>query len=156
MLAKPAPTAWTSQRPVTNQRLQSLVLQNWTQVYHWPTEFIKSNHIDQRFWVTIRLKRQRHKRTIQCRSQQTQNICISFIQHRPNVFDVGPNQCVFLFKNLSVMRNYYFVACYITYIIHYFYTLNRILLMYFFGLIWQKKINTNIISQKCCHERPSW
>ena len=23
-------------------------------------------------------------------AQQTQNICITFIQHRPNVFDVGP------------------------------------------------------------------
>ena len=24
------------------------------------------------------------------RAQQTQNICIAFIQHRPNVFDAGP------------------------------------------------------------------
>ena len=24
------------------------------------------------------------------RSQQTQNICITFVQRRPNVFDVGP------------------------------------------------------------------
>ena len=26
----------------------------------------------------------------QCSSQQTQTICITFVQRRPNVFDVGP------------------------------------------------------------------
>ena len=39
-------------------------------------------------------------------SQQTQNICITFIQRRPNVFDVGPTlykyytEC-FVFAGLS-------------------------------------------------------
>ena len=32
----------------------------------------------------------RHWLTVELRSQQTQNICITFIQRRPNVFDVGP------------------------------------------------------------------
>ena len=27
---------------------------------------------------------------VTCIAQQTQNICITFVQHRPNVFDVGP------------------------------------------------------------------
>ena len=44
-----------------------------------------------RRWPNI----EQHCRNVQCLrgsrpSQQTQNICITFIQRRPNVFDAGP------------------------------------------------------------------
>ena len=30
---------------------------------------------------------------IETLTQQTQNICIAFVQRRPNIFDVGPTKC---------------------------------------------------------------
>ena len=40
-----------------------------------------------------------------CYSQQTQNICIAFVQRRPNVFDVGPTlyKC-FVFTGLNAAK----------------------------------------------------
>ena len=39
----------------------------------------------------------------QCVSQQTQNICITFVQRRPNVFDVGPTMYKCYTKVLCVL-----------------------------------------------------
>ena len=37
--------------------------------------------------------RTRDHLTFQVGTQQTQNICITFVQRRPNIFDVGPTLC---------------------------------------------------------------
>ena len=39
-------------------------------------------------------------------TQQTQNICITFIQRRPNVFDVGPTLCKCYTNVLCLQGNY--------------------------------------------------
>ena len=46
-----------------------------------------------RRWPNIELKLNKctmFERKSSCSSQQTQDICITFMQRRPNVFDVGP------------------------------------------------------------------
>ena len=39
-------------------------------------------------------------------TQQTQSICMTFVQRRPNVFDVGPTICLFsvLFLGLVIFQ----------------------------------------------------
>ena len=40
--------------------------------------------------------------SVRCKTQQTQHICITFVQRRPNVFDVGPTlyKCYTIFLRL--------------------------------------------------------
>ena len=39
-------------------------------------------------------------------AQQTQNFCITFIQRRPNVFDVGPN-CINVIQMLCLLGDWF-------------------------------------------------
>ena len=53
----------------------------------------RKQHMLTRCWfasIKPALRQRRVSIGNQHRTQQTQNICITFIQRRPNVFDVGP------------------------------------------------------------------